>query len=119
MKKTQPQCRELGSMFDTRLFKALCDPNRLAILTRLTGCCEAATVTQVAGCCPIDISVVSRHLAVLREAGILEATKKGRRVFYAVRFSQLAQTLRDLADAIDACCPAEPARNKEKKNATK
>ena len=36
-----------------------------------------STVTEAAGCCPVDLSVVSRHLATLKEAGILQADLNG------------------------------------------
>ena len=32
-----------------------------------------------------DMSTVSKHLSVLREAGILSSTKKGNQVFYSLR----------------------------------
>ena len=58
----------------------------------------------MAECCPVDISVVSRHLAILREAGILAARKQGKEVLYSVRSTELVSTLRELADAIEGCC---------------
>ena len=87
-----------------RLFKALCDPSRLAILARLADRCEEMTVTQVAECCPLDLSVVSRHLAFMRDAGILDSVKRGKEVFYSIRASSLARTLRTMADVIEGCC---------------
>ena len=63
------------------------------------------TVTQAAGCCPTDISVTSRHLSTLRDAGIVEAEKQGREVLYSVRYAELSKALRRMADAIDSCCP--------------
>ena len=87
------------------LFKALGDPNRLALLARLAVCGRPATVGEIACCLPIDLSVVSRHLRQLREAGVLDCEKKGKEVHYFVRYDTLATTLRGIADAIDACCP--------------
>jgi hypothetical protein len=49
----------------------------------------------------------------MRDAGILEAHKKGKEVYYSVRFDKLAGTLHRMADAIEACGPQEitnPAR---------
>jgi ArsR family transcriptional regulator len=63
------------------------------------------TVTKVAECCPTDISVVSRHLAVLRQAGVLAAEKRGKEVYYWLRSGELAETLRAIADTIECCCP--------------
>ena len=61
---------------------------------------------------PIDISVVSRHLATLRDAGILEARKLGKHVHYTVCYQRIVQQLRDIANAIEACCPPESATRK-------
>lgn len=93
-----------------RLFKALSEPTRLQILLGLTGCCGQTSVSEIGQRCKVDLSVVSRHLATLREAGVLRLEKKGRSVFYEVRYAAIAAALRRLADAIDACCPqpAEP-----------
>jgi ArsR family transcriptional regulator len=89
------------------LFKALGDPNRVALLVRLAEIGKPCTVSQAAGCCPTDISVVSRHLALLRDAGVLEAEKRGREVYYSVRYAELVSTLRRMADAVEGCCRTE------------
>jgi DNA-binding transcriptional ArsR family regulator len=112
-------CAGLEDLLVPRFFKALGDPTRVAILARLAQSCGPSTVGSVAGCCPVDLSVVSRHLRVLRDAGIVVAERRGKEVLYSVRYDALAQTLRQLADAIEACCPnpqaatpAEEARAK-------
>ena len=102
----------LRGILNTRLFKALGDPTRVGLLAYLAERCEPLTVNDAAKCCPIDLSVVSRHLAVLRDAGILSAVKEGREVRYTVRYPELAQLLRGLADALEACCPIDAPRRK-------
>ena len=99
-------CRRLKELLSPPFFRALGDPNRLALLTRLAGCCEPCTVTELSACCPVDLSVVSRHLAILREAGIVQSERRGKEVYYRVRFDVLSQTFRQIADAIDACGPS-------------
>ncbi len=98
-------CGDLSALLSPTFFKALGDPNRLAILISLSRCCEEKTVSEVSECCSVDLSVVSRHLAILREAGVLRARKRGKQLYHSVRFGHLARMLRDIADAIDACCP--------------
>lgn len=100
-------CGGLEAFLEPQLFKALCDPTRVAVLSRLTELANESTVSQVAACCTVDLSVVSRHLSVLREAGIVESEKRGKEVYYRVRYQDLSASLRELADAIDACCPPE------------
>jgi ArsR family transcriptional regulator len=91
-----------GDVLDARFFKALGDPSRIAILARLAEYGKPMTVGEVAECCPTCVSVVSRHLGMLREAGILEARREGREVYYCIRFAELAATLRRMADAVES-----------------
>jgi len=100
-----PGCPELASLLPVELFKALGDGNRLAILAGLAQGGRTQTVSEVAARCPIDISVVSRHLKTLERAGVLESEKQGKQVLYSVRIEFLVTLLRGLADALETCCP--------------
>lgn len=105
-----PCCDEVRGLMPTGLFKALGDANRVAILAELAAAGVPRTVSQIAGPLPVDLSVVSRHLALLRQAGVLAAERRGKEVYYSVRYRGLAATLRAMATAIDACCPAATAK---------
>ncbi len=99
-------CRgPLDTLLDPELFKALADPTRLALIACIAKCARPCSVSEVAECCAVDMSVVSRHLAQLARAGILEAAKDGRAMLYSVRYAELCVTLRSLAAALDECCP--------------
>ena len=102
-----PCCEDVRGLMETRFFKALGDANRVAILADLAAGGAPRSVSEIAERLPVDLSVVSRHLAMLREAGVLAANKRGKEVYYTVRYRGLAATLRSMAAAIDACCPAE------------
>ncbi len=106
-------CVELQELLEPRLFRALSDPNRLMLLTQLAGSTEPRTVSDLDTCCSIDLSVVSRHLAVLREAGVVQAEKRGRKVYYSICCEPLAGLLRGVADALD-CCAANGCQPKER-----
>jgi ArsR family transcriptional regulator len=103
--KSRLSCTELANWLTPGFFRALADPNRVALLLHLAQGGKEQTVSDVSCCCPIDLSVVSRHLGVLRDAGILAAQKRGREVYYSVRVDELTTLLRNLADALEACCP--------------
>lgn len=60
----------------SRLFHALSDPTRRAILTRLAR--GAAPVTELAGPTGLRLPTVMRHLSVLEEAGLIATAKDGR-----------------------------------------
>ncbi len=100
-------CPDLANWLSPRLFKALADPNRVAILAVVAEAGQELSVGQVATRFPLDLSVVSRHLALLREAGVLASVKKGKQVFYSVRVAEMAAMLRGLADALESCCPSQ------------
>ena len=102
-------CDDLAGLLSPRLFKALGDPSRVGLLARLALADEPQTVSEVADGAERDISVVSRHLAILRDAGIIECTRRGKEVRCTVRAGTLARTLRALADALEACCPSDGA----------
>jgi ArsR family transcriptional regulator, arsenate/arsenite/antimonite-responsive transcriptional repressor len=106
---TKGCCGGLAELLPPRLFKALSDPRRVALLARVAACAQGCTVTEAARCCAVDLSVVSRHLAQLRDAGVLEATRRGKEVVYAVRAAALAEELRALADALARCAAGRPA----------
>lgn len=97
--------RPIDGLLNAELFKALSDETRLRLLACLAKCGRACTVGEVAACCAVDLSVVSRHLAALKRAGVLESGRNGRTVSYRVRYAGFTQALRALADAVDACRP--------------
>lgn len=103
-KTTKRCCTSIGKLLDPKFFKALCDPNRLALLARLAKCNRPCSVSEMNKCCPTDMSVVSRHLAILRDAGIVHAQKKGKEVYYTVCSDDIVETLRSIADSIEKCC---------------
>ncbi len=90
------------------LFKALCDPSRLALVSRLATCGESLSVSEASSCCGVHISGASRHLAQLERAGVVAVRREGREVRYRLDTSGLVGALRALADAIEACA-AGPA----------
>jgi len=107
----RPYCVAIAT--GSQFFRALSDPNRVALLNRLAACGRPCCVSELKECCPVDFSVTSRHLAMLREAGILAAEKCGKEVRYSVRFDEVIRQLRAMADAIEACCPPEPSTPRE------
>lgn len=105
-KRSKPCCAGLKGLLEPKLFKALSDPKRLSLLVRLTELREPCTVSVIAEGSGIDLSVVSRHLGILRDAGVISCQKRGKEVWCVVQTGLIAKVLRDLADALDACCPS-------------
>jgi DNA-binding transcriptional ArsR family regulator len=76
------------------VLQALSDGHRRTMLAILQD--HPATVGELAAAVPIARPGVSRHLRVLREAGIVEAERDGQRQIYRLRpepFEQLAEWL--------------------------
>jgi ArsR family transcriptional regulator len=62
-------------------FKALADPSRVAILSMLSAaeeCCVCVLTEQL----ELSQPTISHHLRVLREAGLVEASRRGTWAFY-------------------------------------
>ncbi len=90
-------------------FRALGDPVRL----RLLGLLLTAPAGEVCACdlvIPLDRSqpTVSHHLKVLREAGLVTATRRGTNIWYDARRDQLAALRRVLEPATHQPAPVRP-----------
>src|SRR6478672_7576960 len=62
-------------------FKALADPTRVAIVNRLTTT-EAACVCDLTAAFDLSQPTISHHLRILRDAGLVEAERKGTWAYY-------------------------------------
>jgi len=67
-----------------RIIKAIAHPTRLFIVDELarTGERCVCELTEMVG---VDMSTVSRHLAILKNAGIIGDEKRGAQVYYRLR----------------------------------
>jgi ArsR family transcriptional regulator len=63
-----------------RIFKALAHPTRLLLVERIFG--GERCVSELMMGLPSDISTVSKHLSVLRNAGVVKDEKRGSMVYY-------------------------------------
>jgi len=89
-----------------RMFKALGDPIRLRLLSRITSAPEGEIcVCDITGDA-FDVSgpTISHHLRVLREAELIEGERRGTWVYYR----PVAANLRQLAALLHAPAPARP-----------
>lgn len=66
-----------------RVLKALAHPTRLFIVDEISR--KARCVRELTAMVGDDISTVSRHLAVLRSAGLVADQRRGAQVFYSLR----------------------------------
>ncbi len=106
-----PRVRQLAHAL-VPTFKALADENRLAILLLLAE--RAHTVRELTDATGLTQTLVSHHLAALREQGLVTVTPRGRANLYTLCCEQLAtpvQLLASLAavtaEGAQACC-ADP-----------
>lgn len=66
-----------------RIIKALAHPARLAIVDELRG--RSRCVCEIQAVIGLDMSTVSKHLSVLKNAGIVQDEKRGVQVYYRLR----------------------------------
>jgi ArsR family transcriptional regulator len=85
------------------LFKALSDPIRLRLLSLIASTAEIC-VCDLTDAFEVTGATISHHLRVLREAGMVEAERRGTWVYYRVQKDAL-----DLLGALLTGTPAEPS----------
>lgn len=88
--KEQGEYRKLSEVF-----KAISHPSRLMILDALRG--SERSVQEIHGLIGSDLSTVSRHLSLMKYAGLVSDERQGKRVIYRL----VPQALEDLAQVID------------------
>jgi ArsR family transcriptional regulator len=92
-------------------FKALADPTRMKILgllkARGQSCCELIARKEPGLCaCDIESAVglsqaaISHHMALLRRAGLVEAEKRGRWMYYRRNEAAIAGLAEMVARAV-------------------
>ena len=91
-----------------RIIKALAHPARLLIVDELSQHGERCVceLTEMIGS---DMSTVSRHLALLKGAGLVEDEKRGQMVFYRLRM----QCILSFFDCIESVMACNAKRHKE------
>jgi DNA-binding transcriptional ArsR family regulator len=75
----------------TDVFAALADPNRRHLLEALAR--SEASATQLATDLPVTRQAVAKHLAALRDAGLVESRRAGRETLYSLNPGPLADAL--------------------------
>lgn len=99
---------ELVRILDSKLFKTLSEPVRVQILKflLLNGRSDIGTIAEQM---PQDRSVISRHLNLMYEAGILASEKEGRYIYYDVNPGEFLEKVEGIAGTlrtcISVCCP--------------
>jgi ArsR family transcriptional regulator len=94
-----------------RRFRAIGEPMRIRLLDQLRD--RDATVGELAGALDASPQNVSKHLALLADAGVLARRKQGNHVFYSIAddtvfelceqvCGSLQEQLRALADLVEA-----------------
>ena len=99
---------ELVEVLDSKFFKTLSEPVRVQILKflMLNG---RSDIGSIAENMPQDRSVISRHLTLMHEAGVLIGEKESRHVFYSVNGQHFLEKLVNITEKINECmqecCP--------------
>jgi DNA-binding transcriptional ArsR family regulator len=87
---------------EAAVFRALADPTRRQILQYLKG--RELAAGEIVERLPISGPSVSRHLAILKSAGLVHERRNGNRILYRLDADRLAFTV---SDFISAVCPAQ------------
>ena len=74
-----------------KVYKALAHPSRLMMVEEL--CKGERCVQELVEMVGSNFSTVSKHLAQLKEAGVIKDERRGQQIFYSVRLQCVAKSL--------------------------
>jgi len=83
------------------VFKALGHPARLTLVRKLTQ--GEHCVCDLVGTVGLGWSTTSKHLEILRRAGVVSSDKRGQKVFYRLALACVADFIACLDGGICAC----------------
>lgn len=98
------------------VFKALSDPNRLRLYWLLTHVGDAICVCEAMRVLNLPQYETSKHLKQLREAGLVEAEKRGRFVYYKIKpvANSFVKGIESAVNGIDSKIFKEDEERREK-----
>jgi len=84
MKRQPPNAREMALIVaKANILKALGHPTRLWMAEQLAD--GEKCVCELAEFIDADFSTISKHLSVLKQAGVVEDEKRGKQVYYRLK----------------------------------
>ena len=98
------EIEELIEILDSKFFKALSEPVRINILKYLI-LNGRSDIAAIADSLPQDRSVISRHLQLMYDTGILNCEKITRHVYYEVNGGAFLKKMETILEKIRACMP--------------
>ena len=98
----------------TTVTKALGDPNRVRALLALLQ--EELCVCQVVELLGLAPSTVSKHMAVLKQAGLVESRKEGRWVYYRAAATEVPAEVTEVLDWVSNCCSGSREAQDDSRN---
>ena len=86
------------------VFEALGSPARLTLVRTLIA--GERCVCDLVEACGLGWSTTSKHLDVLREAGVVSSDKRGQKIFYRLELACVAGFVR----CLDGACAGKPTQ---------
>ncbi len=93
---------QLVDVMDSKFFKSIGEPVRVQIIKYLllNGRADIGTIAQDL---PQDRSVISRHLNLMQEVGILRSEKESRHMYYSLDATEFLNRFTTIADLVKEC----------------
>jgi DNA-binding transcriptional ArsR family regulator len=98
---------------DTTVFRALADPTRRQILQDLSD--RELTAGEIASRFTISGPSISRHLSILKSAGLVRERRDANRIFYALVQDRLAVCVGQFLSTV---CPEQVVLRRRREKAT-
>ena len=93
---------KLVDVLDSKFFKSLSEPVRVQILRYLL-LHGRADIGTIADDLPQDRSVISRHLNLMSEVGILDCEKVSRHMYYSINATEFLNRFSTITRLVEKC----------------
>lgn len=100
MRKTKVKINDEQLQISSEILRAIAHPLRMQIL-EFVDKHKTINVNKIYNTLKLEQSITSQHLRILRVAGVVEANRDGKFIYYSLNYSRIAQVIKGVNNFLE------------------
>ncbi len=100
MRKTKVKINDEQLQISSEILRAMAHPLRMQIL-EFVDKHKTINVNKIYNTLKLEQSITSQHLRILRIAGVVEASRDGKFIYYSINYPKVAQVIKGVNNFLE------------------
>jgi len=100
MRKTKVKINDEQLQISSEILRAIAHPLRMQIL-EFVDKHKTINVNKIYNTLKLEQSITSQHLRILRVAGVVEANRDGKFIYYSLNYSRISQVIKGVNNFLE------------------